>query len=215
MAGVQAARSRARGSWSLFPSRVRERRPLGELTGVPFTPLCFVRCTPVRSPPRSPATPDAGPLVARCDRAGSTRAPVVRLRLPWCHAGRGDAGTQGWGGLLRAATAPGDLSQRPPMLRALVPYLHPSSPVNPPRSPQRRPRRITRGTCGGIFDAVGREAGSSLRLLFTQFIPHPFPTPSREGRGRAHPPPARGRERGSPSRRISLKELMTGSGWSF
>ena len=57
-----AARSRARGSRALIPSRVRERGPLDELTGVPFTPLRFVHCTPARSSPRSPATPDAGPL---------------------------------------------------------------------------------------------------------------------------------------------------------
>jgi hypothetical protein len=37
-----AARCRARGSRALFPSRVRERGALDELTGVPFTPLRFV-----------------------------------------------------------------------------------------------------------------------------------------------------------------------------
>ena len=57
-----AARSRARGSRALFPSRVRERGPLDELAVVPLTPLRFVRCTPTRSSPRSPAKPDAGPL---------------------------------------------------------------------------------------------------------------------------------------------------------
>ena len=41
-----AACSRARGSRAWFPSRVRERGPLDELTGVPFTSL---RCTPTRS----------------------------------------------------------------------------------------------------------------------------------------------------------------------
>ena len=46
----------------LFLHAARERGPLDELTGVPFTALRFVRCTPVRSSPRSPATPDAGPL---------------------------------------------------------------------------------------------------------------------------------------------------------
>ena len=55
-----AARSRARGSRALLPSRVRERGPLDELTGVSFTPLRFVRCAPARSSPRTPATPDAG-----------------------------------------------------------------------------------------------------------------------------------------------------------
>ena len=59
-----AARSRDWGSRALIPSRVRERGPLDELTGVPFTPLCFVRCTPARSSPPSPAMPDAGPLNA-------------------------------------------------------------------------------------------------------------------------------------------------------
>ena len=57
-----AARSRARGSRALCPSRVRERGPLDELTGVPFTRLRLVRCTPARSSSRSPAMPDAGPL---------------------------------------------------------------------------------------------------------------------------------------------------------
>ena len=57
-----AARSRARGLRALFPSRVRERGPLDELTGVPLTSLRSVRCTPARSSPRSPAMPDAGPL---------------------------------------------------------------------------------------------------------------------------------------------------------
>jgi hypothetical protein len=41
-----AALSRAQGSRALFPSRVRERGPLDELTGVPVTSL---RCTPTRS----------------------------------------------------------------------------------------------------------------------------------------------------------------------
>ena len=57
-----AARSRARGSRAWFPSRVRERGPLDELAGVPLTPLRFVLCTPAISSPRSPTTPDAGPL---------------------------------------------------------------------------------------------------------------------------------------------------------
>ena len=57
-----AALSRARGSRAFTPSRVRERGPPDELTGVPFTPLRFVRCAPARSSPRSPAMPDAGPL---------------------------------------------------------------------------------------------------------------------------------------------------------
>ncbi len=49
------------------------------------------------------------------------------------------------------------------------------APVVPPRSPQLRPRQRVRGTCGGIFKAVGRETGSLLRLLRTPPIPNPFP----------------------------------------
>ena len=45
-----------------FLHAARERRPLDELAGIPITALRFVRCTPARSSPRSPATPDAGPL---------------------------------------------------------------------------------------------------------------------------------------------------------
>ena len=59
-----AARSRARGSRALFPSRVRERGPLDELADLQVAALRSVRCTPVRSSPRSPAMPDAGPLNA-------------------------------------------------------------------------------------------------------------------------------------------------------
>ena len=59
-----ATRSRARGSRALFPSRVRERGPLDELTGLQVAALLSVRCTPARSSPRSPAMPDAGPLNA-------------------------------------------------------------------------------------------------------------------------------------------------------
>ena len=73
-----AARSRARGSRALFPSRVRERGPLDELTGVPFTPLRFVHCTPARSSPRSPAMPDAGPLRVM-DTFASPRLPHAQL----------------------------------------------------------------------------------------------------------------------------------------
>ena len=46
-----------------FLHAARERGPLGELAGVPFSALRCVPCTPARSP-RSPAMPDAGPLNA-------------------------------------------------------------------------------------------------------------------------------------------------------
>ena len=65
---------------------------------------------------------------------------------------------------------------------------------------------------GSHINVVGRETGSLLRLL--KYPTHPPPLPVREG-GRAHPPPARGRERGSPSRRISFQQPKTGCGWPF
>jgi len=96
-----AVRSRARGSRAWFPSRVRERGPLAELTGVPLTPLRFVRCTSDRSSPRTPAMPDAGPLNAWSDRSGSTAAPVAHLRFTRCHVGRRGAGPHVLDGRLR------------------------------------------------------------------------------------------------------------------
>jgi hypothetical protein len=75
------------------------------------------------------------------------------------------------------------------------------------RAPPRRPRRIARGTCGGIFK---RWAGKPAHCFGCEEH-HPSPTPSREGRGHAHPPPARGREQGSPSERISFQGTRTGA----
>ena len=77
-----AARSRARGSRALFPSRVRDRGPLDELTGLPLTPLRSVRCTPAGSSPRSPAMPDA--RAAECLEVigpAPQRPPRQSLRL--------------------------------------------------------------------------------------------------------------------------------------
>ena len=44
------------------------------------------------------------------------------------------------------------------------PSLQPSSPVQPTALPPVAPPSFMRGTDGGIFNAVGRETGSSLRL---------------------------------------------------
>jgi len=41
-------------------------------------------------------------------------------RSAWCHAGRRDAGPRMRGVLLRASAAPGNLSHRSPVLRALI-----------------------------------------------------------------------------------------------
>ena len=84
-----------------FLHAARERGPLVELAGVPLTPLRFVRCTPTRSSPRSPAKPDTGPLntlkcpprldpgrtAARCS-VGPWKAAIARVG----HAPRPEAG---------------------------------------------------------------------------------------------------------------------------
>ena len=91
-----------------FLHAARERRPLDELTGVPFTPLRFVRCTPARSSPRSPATPDAGPLNAsvrsqrldrRVGRPTALPPSSPRQRLRGTCGGRIDARGRGPGSL--------------------------------------------------------------------------------------------------------------------
>ena len=45
-------------------TRFKHTSPLDELAGAALTALCFDRCAPTRSSPRSPAKPDAGPLNA-------------------------------------------------------------------------------------------------------------------------------------------------------
>ena len=113
-----AARSRARGSRALdsFTLRVNDG-PLDELTGAALTALRFVRCAPARSSPRSPATPEAGPLNAdRSVRPGSTAAPVAAL---WWHVGRGAAGPRNVGGRLRCNRCARQAVTSAAMLRAL------------------------------------------------------------------------------------------------
>ena len=85
-----------------FLAAARQRSPLDELTVRPLSPL---RCGPVpsaRSSPRSPASPDAGPLEDLTsetpkpwsDRSGSNAAPVAALWSAWCHAARRAAAAQ-------------------------------------------------------------------------------------------------------------------------
>ena len=206
-----AARSRARGSRALFPSRVREQGPLDELTGVPFTPPRFVRCTPARSSPQSPPMPDAGPLndfevIGPVDRRVS-RSP----RFTWCHVGRRGAGPQRPGGRLRcnrrarqAGTSTATLrrpsagqrvrqsSHRAPL--AGVNYLvrragqpncrQPLSPAAPPSVNE-----------GGLVGGSSSGGPGNWLTASAAEEPHPSPTPSREGRGHAHPrPPVGGSE---------------------
>ena len=93
----------------------------------------------------------------------------------------------------RASVVPGELSRRSRWLaRPRSAAARRRQGIPPPIPPAAPPSRRG-GLVGGSIQAVGRVTGSLLRLLTK--TTHP-PTPSLKGRGRAHPPPARGRERG-------------------
>ena len=135
----------------------------------------------------------------RVDRAGSAHAPVAGLmsRVP-----RGRRLSRAWRAPPRSRCARKPVTSSACAAGPLF-SLQPSSPVQPTALPPAAPPCFTRGTCGGIFNAVGREAGSSLRLLGSGIRnpTHLQPLPVRE-EAFAHPRRPRA-ERGSPSRRIS------------
>ena len=152
-----------------FLHAARERGPLGELTGLQVAAL---GAAPVRSPPRSPAMPVAGPLKSGCTEVLAAARPPrqslrsvarrpQRRRCSWmfgrlrCNRCARRAGTSAatlrrpWEGAARA-------------------------PVVPPRSPHGAPVK-SEGDLWGDLQAVGRETGSLLRLRGTPPIPNPFP----------------------------------------
>jgi len=152
-------------------------------------------------PPRpKPGRPNTDECSGRLDRRAS--------RCAWWHVGRRAAGPSERVGRFAAPAAPGGLARRPRRcapectrgsLRAGVP---PQSPHQPPS--------LSEGDWWGDLHAVGREAGSPLRLLKARRQHHPSPTPSREGRGHPHPPPAPGRERGVQAKGSALVFLLAG-----
>jgi len=73
---------------------------------------------------------------------------------------------------------------------------------DPPGPPSCAPVRCE-GDLWGDLDTVGRVTGALLRLL-EEKTDHPTPTPSREGRGDAHPPPPVGGARKS-KQKVDLK----------
>ena len=242
-----AALSRALGSRALSPSRVRERGPLGELTGLQVAAL---GAAPARSPPRSPAKPVAGPL-----NTGFSEVPAAAAALQVKRSAA--AALQ----VKRSAAAP-LLSQRPaarpPRQSLACGSLGGTSAAEPPlfvivrsaalqplrqaswhigcdaalpvgrwqpvrQSSHRAPPSCAPVPCEGDLwgDLHGGGPGNWLTASAAEEH-HPSPSlPVREGRNcqppeqPAHPPPARGRERGSPSRRISFKRPGSGSGGSF
>jgi len=105
------------------------------------------------------------------------------------------------GAACAAAVAPDELARLPRRCAGLI--RGSAAPARPTALPPAAPPSCVRGTCGGIFERWARKLAHCFGCGRE---PHPSPTSSREGRGRAHPPPARGRERGSPSRRISFQQ---------
>jgi hypothetical protein len=149
------------------------------------------------------------------DRAGSARVPVVRLRLTWCHARRGAAGSHGWGGRLRAAAAPGDLSQRPPLLRALGGTPAACNARAAHRAPPSCAPSLARGTCGGIFE---RWAGTRAHHFGCRFqktdTTHLTPLPVREEAVPTPRPPVGGSEEVRAEGSVQ-RNANPASGWSF
>jgi hypothetical protein len=71
------------------------------------------------------------------------------------------------GGPLAAAVAPAAPSRRPRVLGPSRWRSLPDEPVQPTAIPQTAPPFSVRGTCWGIFNAVGRETGSPSLVLAT------------------------------------------------
>ena len=142
--------SRGRGSRALMSvAGTQPTVPLDDLarcsrTALRFTALRFASCAahvPDRHPGHPPC-PKPGRLNAKRARAGSTGAPVASL-----------GGTS-------AAEAPTLVTVCGPIAAAVA-------PVEPTAIPPTAPPSPVRGTCGGIFNAVGRETGSPFRMLAT------------------------------------------------
>jgi hypothetical protein len=98
--------------------------------------IAALRAMPSRSPPRPPAKPEAGPH--RSVRSGSTVAPVARLRLPWCHAGRRGRRCSRNCGLLRGSRCARRAGTSAAWLRCPCGEAA-FAPVVPPRSPHGAP----------------------------------------------------------------------------
>jgi hypothetical protein len=199
-----AARSRARGSRSWFPCRCATTKPAErtDAQAALAAALCFalVASRPPDRPPGHPPCPMPGrwkpgyPKPRNPEVIAAARTP--RQSLPF-----GQLGVTSLAepplliscGRLRGALAPEEA-------RAA------RAPCSPPQSPHGAPVP-GEGDLWGDLSAVGQVTGSLLRL---RGFPHPPPLP--QGRGLARPPPARGRERGSPSERIGFEEPAPGSG---
>lgn len=155
------------------PSRVRDRR--SRLTNWPAARA--LRCAPLRCAPLPcaalvpdrhpghPPRPEPGRLNAK-GQLGPARPPRQSLRLV-ARRSLQPPTLVIVGGPLAPAVAPAAPSRRPrcsgpPGVRSL-----PDEPVQPTAIPQTAPPSWVRGTCWGIFNAVGRETGSPFRLLAT------------------------------------------------
>ena len=182
-AGVlEVGPSHGRGC-ALFSFTLRANERADELTVRSGTPRRCVCCAPARSSPDHPPRPKPGRQwrTANDQQPGqgpdvieSARPPRQSLRLVSRRSqSRRLSQMLRAPPRIRCAREPVTSSDRAPGPDFFS--LQPSSPVQPTALPPAAPPSFMRGTCGGIFDAVGRETGSSLRLRATPPNPHPFP----------------------------------------
>ena len=145
-----AALSRARGSRALLRHAARDRRPLGDRTGLQVAALGAR--APARSPPRSPAKPGAGPLKTGCIEVLAAARPP-RQSLACGSLGGTSAAEAPLLVIVRSAALQPLRQASWHIGRDAAPPVGRGQPVRQSshRAPPTRPRRIARGTCGGIF----------------------------------------------------------------
>ena len=175
---------------ALLATAIRFAHPLGGLAGCRFLRCASLRLRsrhPARPPPRPPARPEAGPhqCLVCSDRLGRRAS-----RCAWWHAGRDTRRPScRWAGRSRQ---PSRLLRRHAVCWVLGPscaavaWRHAGSAH---RAPPRRPHPWVRGTCGGIFNAVGRETSPPFLMFATRLNSHPHP---RRPQGRGEESQARG-----------------------
>ena len=170
--------SRGRGSRALMSvAGTRPTVPLDELarcsrTARRSTALRFASCA-ARVPDRHPGHPprqEPGRPTARLKCSGRLDRRAVRCAR-W-HVGRRGANPRDVGRAARVA--PAGPSRRPLVLGPLMRRGRcPDEPIGPAAIPQASPPSLVRGTCWGIFNAVGRATGSPLSVLaMSHWAPH-------------------------------------------
>ena len=180
--------SRGRGSRALMSvAGTRPTALLDELarcsrTALRSTALRFASCAahvPDRHPGHPPS-PVPGRPTARLKCSG--RLDRRASRFAWWHVGRRGADPRERRRAARAAVAPAAPSRRPLVLGpSLRRGCCPDESIEPTAIPPTAPPSPVRGTCGGIFNAVGRVTGSPFPVLASRSNSHPTPRPPQGG----------------------------------